>query len=398
MRAGLNVVVLERGASDHDSCSLGNAGMVVPSHFVPLAAPGMVGYGLRMMLHPESPFFVRPRLTRDLLRWGLLFRSSATASHVARAAPVLAALHLSSRENYEELADRCHNEIGLVKNGLLMLCKEEQTLEHEGDLAEQGRALGVEARILSARQTAELDPNVTMDVAGSVYFPLDCHLNPMILSEMLTRELKSGGADISWNTEVLGWRLSSEGRIEAVKTTQGERTVDEYVLAAGTWSPSVANGLKLDIPMQAGKGYSITVSKPKQLPNICSLLMEARVAVTPIGESLRFGGTMEITGLDESVNMRRVQGILKSIPRYFPEFAGEDYSDVPVWRGLRPCSPDGLPYIGRSSRHANLSVATGHAMMGVSLAPVTGKIMASILCNEKPALDIELLNVDRFNK
>jgi len=396
MQAGLDVTVLERGAPDHDSCSLGNAGMVVPSHFVPLAAPGMVGYGLRMMMRRDSPFYVRPRLSRDLLRWGLLFQRSANASHVARSAPVLAALHLASRACYEELADRFGNEFGLNKRGLLMLCKEEQTLEHEGELVEQAVALGVQARILSARQTAELDPGVTMEIAGSVYFSLDCHLNPSRFVAMLTRELTADGAKICWNEDVSGWRASAGGKIDAVITSQGERSADEYVLAAGAWSPAAARDLSLDIPMQAGKGYSITVSKPVQLPEVCSLLIEARVAVTPMGESLRFGGTMEITGLDETISRRRVQGILNSIPRYFPAFDGENYGDLPVWRGPRPCSPDGLPYIGRAAGYQNLSVATGHAMMGISLAPITGKIITSILCGEKPALDIELLRTDRF--
>jgi D-amino-acid dehydrogenase len=309
---------------------------------------------------------------------------------------VLSALHLASRTCYEELADLFANEFGLVRRGLLMLCKEERTLEHEGELVEQAMALGVDARILSSRQTAELDPAIKMDIAGSVYFASDCHLNPGNFVAMLTRELISGGAELCWNSEVTGWSTSGDGKVDAVRTVQGERSADEYVLAAGSWSPSAAQNLKLDIPLQAGKGYSITIPNPKQVPQVCSLLMEARVAVTPMGGSLRFGGTMEITGLDKTINPRRVQGILKAIPRYFPEFSGEDYTDLPVWRGLRPCSPDGLPYIGRSSRHANLCVATAHAMMGLSLAPITGKIINSILCGDKPSIDIQMLRVDRF--
>jgi D-amino-acid dehydrogenase len=148
--------------------------------------------------------------------------------------------------------------------------------------------------------------------------------------------------------------------------------------------------------LQAGKGYSITLPHPKRLPAICSILAEARVAVTPMDGALRFGGTMEIAGLNQSISGPRVNGIIKSIPKYFPEFKAEDFRDVPVWCGLRPCSPDGLPYLGRFSRYPNLSAATGHAMMGLSLGPITGKLMAEILSDEKPAIDLRPLSPDRY--
>ena len=400
MQEGHNVTILERGKADHDGCSLGNAGMVVPSHFVPLAAPGMVAYGLRAMLHPESPFYVRPRLDPDLIRWGLLFQRSATKAHVERAAPALTALHLASRGCYEAFADLFGGAFRLTRRGLLMLCKEEKTLHEEGELVPKAIALGMPAQLLSAAESAALDPGIEMDIAGSVYFPMDCHFNPSEFVGLLTEAIVRGGVQIVWGTEVTGWRTAEGGGgdITEVVTSAGEYRADEVVLAAGSWSPSVARDLKLDIPLQAGKGYSVTVAAPKQLPEICSILTEARVAVTPMGRSLRFGGTMEITGLDESVSRPRVNGILNSIPKYFPAFAGEDYSHLPVWKGLRPCSPDGLPYVGRAPRYRNLTVATGHAMMGMSLAPITGKIVAALLAGTPVPVDIDLLRVDRFSR
>ena len=154
--------------------------------------------------------------------------------------------------------------------------------------------------------------------------------------------------------------------------------------------------LRLKLPLQAGKGYSLTLQNPKRLPAISCILTEARVAVTPIGSSLRFGGTMEIAGLDESLNPARVRGIIKSVPRYFPEFGPDDFREVPAWRGLRPCSPDGLPYVGRFGRYANLSIAAGHAMMGLSLGPITGKLLAEILSGEAPSIPTQLLSPDRY--
>ncbi len=395
LRKGHQITLLERGAPDHDGCSLGNAGMVVPSHFVPLAAPGMVGLGLRMMRDPESPFALRPRLDPELLQWGWRFYRSANAAHVARSAPLLRDLHLASRRLFEELSAESGNAFGLTQNGLLMLCKTEQALHEEAELAEKARGLGIPAEILSQDEAGRLDPGIRMDIAGAVYFPLDCHLSPARLMAWLSRAVQEAGAEISWCTEATGWRVG-QGRVEAVLTNRGEMRADEFIVTGGAWSGVLAHGLGLRLPMQAGKGYSLTLPKPRQLPRICSILTEARVAVTPMGDSLRFAGTMEIAGLDRTIQPSRMEGILKSIPRYFPDFRREDFQSVPVWCGLRPCSPDGLPYVGRTRRYTNLSIAAGHAMMGVSLAPITGKLISQILSGEPPSIGIDLLRPDRF--
>jgi D-amino-acid dehydrogenase len=200
-----------------------------------------------------------------------------------------------------------------------------------------------------------------------------------------------------WNSEVLDWKLEEPGRIRAVALPGNrERAADEFVLCGGSWSPLLARKLGLNIPIQAGKGYSLTLPKPRQLPQICSILVEGRVAVTPMGNALRVGGTMEIAGLNEDINPVRVRGIINSFCKYFPDFRLEDFDGIKPWRGLRPCSPDGLPYIGRTVKCANLSVATGHAMLGTSLGPVTGRLVAEILSGDKPAWDIGLLSPDRY--
>ena len=395
MQKGHQVTIVERGSPAHDACSLGNAGMIVPSHFVPLAAPGMVGYGLRMMLHPESPFYIRPRLDFDLIRWGLLFARSATPAHVARSAPLLRDLNLTSRRCYEELAAQFGDVFGLTKRGLLMLCKSEHSLHEEAQMAHKACALGLPADVLSPSETARLDPGVQMDIAGAVHFPQDSHLSPQVFLARLTEALKAGGVEFCWETEVTDWR-ADQGKIVSVETSQGELSADEYVLAGGSWSPQTVRGLGLRLPMQAGKGYSLTLPHPRQMPQLCSIFTEARVAVTPMGSALRFGGTMEITGLDSSISRSRVDGLLKAIPRYFPDFTPGDFRDLPVWSGLRPCSPDGLPYVGRFRRYANLSAATGHAMMGMSLGPVTGKLMAEVLSGEPPEIALDALSPDRF--
>jgi len=171
---------------------------------------------------------------------------------------------------------------------------------------------------------------------------------------------------------------------------------DEFVLCGGSWTQALARQLRIRLPMQAGKGYSLTLPQPRQLPAICSIFHEARVAVTPMGGALRFGGTMEIDGMSEEINPVRVRGIINAVPKYFPDFTAKDFEGVQPWRGLRPCSPDGLPYVGRAARYSNLSIATGHAMMGLSLGPITGKLVAEIVSGEKPGIDIGMLSPDRY--
>lgn len=395
-RRGLSVTVLERGPAQRDGTSYGNAGMVVPSHFIPLAAPGMVALGLKWMWNPASPFYIRPRLDADLIDWGLKFWRAANAGHVRRSAPLIRDLSLLSRAAFEEFAAVPGVDFGLVKRGLLMLCREPHTLDEEAKTAAHARELGLPAEVLDAQQTAALDPGARMDVAGAVHFPLDCHLSPARFMAALQSQSEALGVKFKWDCVVKNLR-SEAGRLRAAQLATGEEiAADEFVLCGGTWSPELAHHLDLNLPMQAGKGYSLTLSQPRQLPRLCSILTEARVAVTPMGDTLRVGGTMEIAGLNEDINPVRVRGIVDSFCRYFPEFQPADFADVQPWRGLRPCSPDGLPYLGRTQKFANLSLSTGHAMMGLSLAPASGKILAGILSGESPALDLTLLSPDRY--
>ncbi len=390
-RRGFSVTILERKPQQRDGCSFGNAGMIVPSHFTPLAAPGAVSQALRWMGDPESPLYIRPRFDVDLVTWGLRFWRAATVAHVESAAPVLRDLSLLSRKCFEEMG----LEIGLVKHGLLMLCKEPRTLDEEGHIAAKANALGIPAEILDAKATAALDPGVTMDVCGSVYFPMDCHLTPSRFLAALEAELRRLGVEFLWGTEATGFEWEGEF-LEAVRTSEGSIESHEVVLCGGVWSASLAKELGLKIPMQAGKGYSLTLANPKQLPERCSICTEARLAVTPMDGALRVGGTMELAGIDDSITQRRVRGITRTFPKYFPAFAESDFAEVTPWSGLRPVSPDGMPYLGRTRRWKNLTVATGHAMMGLSLAPATGKIIAEMLAGEKPSLALDPMSPDRF--
>ena len=393
-KRGHRVTLIERHGPTRNGCSYGNAGMVVPSHFVPLAAPGMVGLGLKWMWNPESPFYIKPRLNPDLARWGRLFLKSATRAHVERCAPLLRDLQLASREAYQTFASE-GGDIGLVSEGLMMLCKQPHTLDEEAAMAAKAEALGIPARVLDAATAARLDPGITMDIAGAVHYPKDCHLSPERYLAALQRRAAEHGVEFLWQTELREF-IRDGRRIRAALTSAGEVAGDGFILCGGVWSERLIRRLGLRLPMQAGKGYSVTLPAPVQLPRLCSILTEARVAVTPMGGALRFGGTMEMAGLNETVTPRRVEGILRAASQYFPAFERTHFDGLQPWHGLRPCSPDGMPYLGPTAAADNLLVATGHAMMGLSMGPVTGAIIARLVDGEPPGFDLTLLHPDRF--
>ena len=394
LREGAQVTVVDRISNTGDNCSLGNAGMIVPSHFIPLAAPGAFGNAVKWMMDPESPFHVQPRLSWNLMKWGLRFYLAATEFQVGQAAPLLRDLSFASRDLYIQWSDS-GIDCSLAKKGLLMLCKSEHAMTEESAIAHRARDLGVPAQTLNAAETSALDPNVTMDILGSVYYPKDCHLDPAQLLASLKKQIVALGGIIQNDCLVTGWKTKGQA-IVALETKLGEIEADEFVLCGGVWSEGLVRKLKLQLPLQPGKGYSLTLPNPIELPNVCSILCEAKVAVTPIGNGLRFGGTMQIGELNQSIDPRRVYGILKNIPDYMPRFRVQHFDGIQPWCGLRPVSPDGLPYIGRTSAWKNLTIATGHAMMGLSLGPITGELVNQVLHGRRTKIDIQRLSPDRY--
>jgi D-amino-acid dehydrogenase len=399
LEAGERVVIIDK-SSGEEGCSFGNAGMVVPSHFIPLASPGMIEKGLKWMLDSESPFYVKPRVSLELLKWGLQFYKNSNQKHVDRSVPILRDLGLMSKSLYHDLAQKF--DYSYEEKGLIMYCKKQSTLDEEAHVAELANKIGIEAKVLGRLEIHALEPQIKPDVAGAVYFPGDAHLNPTELIETLKRYLIEKGVVIKNNSELVG--VQSDGdSITSLEILSNDRSenieADKVVLAAGSWSGVLGKMLKLSLPMQAGKGYSVSKS---QLPNkeifIPNILVEARVAITPMsGRFVRFGGTMEIGGLDSTINMNRVRGIIKSVPEFFPNYTLDLPKKEEVWYGFRPCSPDGLPYIGKSANYKNLFINTGHAMMGISLAPASGKLVAQLVANENLEMGIEGFSPQRFD-
>lgn len=395
-RAGCAVTVIERNAAGADSCAHGSAGYISPSHVVPLSAPGMIWQGMKWMLSSRSPFYIKPRFNAELWRWSWLFARSCSVAHTRGAAPLLARMSLGSRQLFVEMGAAMNGAFDLQTEGLINLCKTAECLDHEAaGLAKIAREVGVEAQVLNPQQTAALEPGIRMEVAGCIYFPIDAHLTPRVFMPALLDQLAQLGVKFLWNTSINGWRTDG-GRITAVSTTAGDLMADDYVLATGSWATETVRGLDLRLPMQPGKGYSLTIEQPRFQLKKSIILADRRAAVTPMGSKLRFGGTMELGGHDGRVRPERIQQIIDSAQWYFPDFRADDFAGIEPWFGYRPVSPDGLPYVGRFRKHPNLIAACGHAMLGLTLAPITGQLVGELVTGQSPSIDLTLLAPDRF--
>jgi D-amino-acid dehydrogenase len=394
-KSGWEVTILDK-TDLTDSCSYGNLGMIVPSHFVPLAAPGMVAQGIRWMLDSKSPFYVKPSLSWDLISWGLKFIKSATVQHVEKAAAPLLEMNLYSKHLYEQLQQEPGFSFAMEKKGILMYYKTEKLAEEETHLAQKAQNMGVDAVALSKRQVQELEPDTELDILGAVHYRCDAHLYPNKLMPQLIQHLRSSGVAIRGNSAVKRIVVDNH-QIKKVVTENGEYEGDVVVMTGGSWLSELAKMAHLHIPLMPGKGYTFTYDQPEKKLNIPAILCEARVAITPMNGHMRYGGTMEIAPFNNKINLNRVEGIVESVPKYFPGIPLEMPDKKDIWHGFRPCSPDGLPYLGRSRKISNLIMAGGHAMMGLSLGPASGKVVADMANQQTTAVDVRIFNPERFS-
>lgn len=393
---GREVTLVEKG----DICSgssYGNAGLIVPSHSIPFANPDALSKGIKWMFNPDSPFFIKPRLSIELMIWlWKFYRASRSISRMKKGMKILNELALESLLLYKELADKGGLDFGFEQRGLLIVSKSEKNLEK---LAEECRLmdeLGMETRVLDKTGIAKLIPETSLDVYGGAFFPRDAHIVPNRFVEELANFTGKNKTDVHTSTVVIGFETSGT-KITAVKTDRGDFEPREVVLAGGAWSPVLARDLGVTLHIQPAKGYSITVDRPENFTNIPLLFSEAKVIVTPMGDRLRFGGTLEFAGLDLSINDRRVQAIRQAARDYIKDLDASLFETSVEWSGLRPCSPDGLPYLGRPHNYENLVIATGHGMLGMTLGPVTGKLVAMLIEKESIPYDLTPLSIERFN-
>lgn len=391
-KEGHQVIVIDK-SNFTSGASYVNAGYITPSHFISLAAPGMISKGLKWMFNPSSPLYIKPRLDYDFLKWAWAFKKSATASKVEKSIKPIKDINLLSRDLYEDIKSSNDFNFHYQRKGLLMCYKTDKVGEEEWKVGKRGVEEGLHVENLTAKDVEKIESKASLNIKGAVYYHSDAHMTPGDFMQQMLVYLKANGVVICKNENVVDIEVFKKG-ISKVITDKKELNCDEVILAAGSWSPLLAKKLGLKIPLQAGKGYRINVENETHI-TIPAILCEAKVAVTPMNGFTRFAGTMEIAGINHKINPVRVNSITNAAQAYYNNITITNEEKEKAACGLRPCTPDGLPYIGKSSKCNNLIVATGHAMMGWSLGPATGKLVSEIISNKKPSLDILPFHPDR---
>ncbi|OMP31912.1 FAD-binding oxidoreductase [Mangrovimonas sp. DI 80] len=391
-KEGHQVTVVDQSNMD-GGASYVNAGYLSPSHIVPLSAPGVMKQGLKWMLDPASPLYIKPRLDFDFLKWAYAFNKSCNSRHVQKAIPVIKKISLLSQELYKELKASEGFTFQLEHKGLLMLCQTERMLEEEIHMAQMAKKEGLDASEISMEELKSLEPNVEMNVIGGTYYKCDSHSTPHeFMTEMKTYLSKVGVAFLL-NEKVEDVTLSGL-KITQIHTSNQSLKADEFVLAAGSWSPLLTKKIGLNMLLQAGKGYRINTSRETGI-GIPTILVESKVAVTPMNGFTRFAGTMEIAGINNHVNEVRANAIAKAVRQYYPNISLTKTEIQEAASGLRPVTPDGLPYIGKSSKCHNLTIATGHAMMGWTMGTATGKLISELISDKQLSMSVTFFYPDR---
>jgi D-amino-acid dehydrogenase len=392
-KAGHEVILIDKGDLKHGT-SFGNAGYISPSHFIPLASPGIVAKGLQWMLSSSSPFYIKPRLNMDLIRWALTFWKRSGKATMERNIPHLNNILHLSRELTSEIRNDLGNQFRMEEKGCFMLYKSALTEKHEIELAKEAAALNIETKVFSAKEVQVMEPAVEVNVRGGVLYPIDAHLHPGDLMKTIHDHLQQSGVQFQLETTITGFEKHGR-KVTKVLTDKGDFSGDEIILATGSWLPVTSRDLGINLLLQAGKGYSMTFDAVEKNLHYPAILVDDRVAMTPMGADLRMGGTMEISGIGSPMLMKRVQAIFKAAKNYYPDLPVSFPAQDKIWHGLRPLSPDGLPYIGRHSSFDNIVMSGGHAMLGLSLAAASGKLVEEIVGGRDTSIDISAFNVER---
>jgi D-amino-acid dehydrogenase len=393
MKEGHAVTVIDK--SDMIAgASYVNAGYLTPSHIIPLASPGMMAKGIKYMFNSSSPFYMKPRIDLDFIKWAWHFNRSSTKANVEKAIPLIKDINLLSKELYIDM----HNsgEMGkfqLEKKGLLMLYKTKKEGDHEKEVARRAADEGLEVKELSRQALDALQPHLSRDILGAVHYECDAHTTPSEIMTRLKEYLVAKGVQLK-KKEAVQHFASNGSKITSVLTDKDKYHPDEVVLASGSWTQQLGKSLNLNLSLQPGKGYRINVHRPLGIV-LPAVLMEAKVAVTPMQGFTRFAGTMELSGINHTIRKERVRAIGKAAGNYYETAQIHEAEMEEAQCGLRPVTPDGLPYIGRPSGWDNLTIATGHAMMGWSLGPATGKLISEIISEKKLSMDISGFHPER---
>jgi D-amino-acid dehydrogenase len=392
LQAGRSVRVLEKGKIGA-ATSHGNCGTITPSHAPPLAAPGVIAKGLKWMLRPDAPLYIKPRLDFSLAAWLLHFAGRCNPQDWRRAAIAKGELLHASRALLESLIRDHALDCEFHADGLRYVYRDQRAFEH--DCAELPGLLefAIHSQIVDAGTLAAEEPALLPGMAGAIHFPGDAHLRPDRFTAELARVVRERGGIIEEQVEVGGFLLA-DGRVQAVTTSDGRRQGREVLIALGPWSAPMLAGIGLRFPVQPGKGYSITYSRPALAPKIPLVLRERSVCVTAWDDGFRLGSTMEFSGYDPSLNRVRLDALERAARDYLHEPVGPEKREE--WYGWRPMTFDDVPILGRAPRHENLWLAMGHGMMGMGMSAITGQLLAELICGREPSIDPRPASPARF--
>ena len=393
LKSGRQVTIIDANEIGKGS-GHGNAGQIVPSHIIPLAAPGVVTSALKWMFSPStSPFGLKIRIDPKYIAWLIQFAAACSEGNVQRNLPSMRSLGQLSAENLLTILAEEKIECHYQQTGIITLFKDEKAFlegKHESEFLGKN---GVPTEILDKATLHEREPIALDDVIGGVHFTGDSFMNPASFLAELAKRVRAMGAEILEHTPVTGFE-SAGGKITKVRTTSGEFEAEHVVLAAGAWSSIVARDLRLKLPLQPARGYSVTVAAPGKMPRHAFILGDRRVAVSPFGDLLRFTGRLEVGEYSTTPDPKWLARLEKFVREYIELDETLDVKET--WAGLRPVTPDGVPVIGRAPHLSNLIVATGHAMVGLSLGPGTGQLVAELVNGRAPAFDLRPLGLERF--
>jgi D-amino-acid dehydrogenase len=376
--AGARVLVLEKGQIG-SGCSGGSAGFLGRSFVEPLPAPGVIRESLRRVSDPEGFFGIRARPDPGFLVWLFRFWRSCRQRHFEYAAHIFSGLNREALGLHQDLARAGGDQYDFSQKGLLILFTNPDRLRRAHERADRARAAGLTCHVLSGQEVGKYQSGLAAGILGALHYPGEANLEPALFVNWLAGQAAARGATIRTETEAYGFRTGS-GRVKAVLTTKGEVEAEQVVLASGAWLSYHGRRLGVRLPVEAGKGYGLSFRLPEQPIMQPMLLDDFHVAISPFARSLRVTGVLELSGLDLTIDPRRVRGVYEPASRHLMALRGMD--PVRIWCGLRPCAPDGLPILGRLGAWRNVLVAGGHDGRGISLGPLTGKYVARLLSGE----------------
>ena len=392
LAAGRSVRILEQGRVG-GAASHGNCGTLTPSHAPPLAVPGMMGQALRWMLSPSAPLYIKPRWDPALMRWLMGAARRCNPEDWRASGLAKGALLNLSRALTEDLVYGQDLDCSFRASGFHYVFRSARALERQQRDLPLLAEMGIRASVLDGAALAADEPALLPGMAGAIHFPGDAQLRPDRYTAELARVVREAGGVIEEGVCISGFESGRRG-IDAVLTNEGRRTGAKVLMALGAWSPQFARSLGLVIPIQPGKGYSITYDRPMRTPRRPLVLKERSVCVTAWDDGFRLGSTMEFSGYDDRLNRTRLAALERGAAEYLHEPAGPAKREE--WCGWRPMVVDDLPLLGRSPRHSNLWLATGHGMMGMGMAAGTGRVIADLMLGRAPPIDPAPYSPARF--